>query len=120
MVFAAVVYADEGADSEMQAVMQEHAAVYRTSDLLAVMVGGDTTHVVVDGGQDGDGFLGHIDTGEDGGRLTDAGQPLGEKVGGQVVQMQVDVILLGSHTACRELAAELPDGRTVVTQQRGT
>ena len=66
------------------------------SDDLTVMVGGDTTHVVVDGGQDGDGFLGHIDAGKDGGRLTDTGQPLGEKVGGQVVQVQVDVILLGS------------------------
>ena len=65
-------------------------------DDLTVMVGGDATHVVVHSRQNGDGFLGHIDAGKDGGRLTDTGQPLGEEVGGQVVQMQVDVILLGS------------------------
>ena len=66
------------------------------TDDLTVVVGGDTTHVVMHGGQYRDGFLGHIDTGKDGSSLTDTGQPFGEEVGGQVVQMQVDVILLGT------------------------
>ena len=48
---------------------------------FTVVIGGDATHVAVDHGKDGDGFLGDIDSGEDCGRFTDSGQPFGQQVG---------------------------------------
>ena len=78
-------------------------------DLLGVLLGGledlsevvgrKTTHVVVDGGEDGDGLLGDIDTSEDGGGLRDTGKSLVEEIGGEVVEVEVDVILEGTDTA---------------------
>ena len=78
-------------------------------DLLSVLLGGledlsevvgrKTTHVVVDGGEDGDGLLGDIDTSEDGGGLRDTGKSLVEEIGGEVVEVEVDVILEGTDTA---------------------
>ena len=44
-----------------------------------------TSHVVVHGGQYRDGFLGDVDPGKDGGRLTDARQPLGQQFRRQMV-----------------------------------
>mmetsp|Transcript_69425 Transcript_69425/g.145005 ORF Transcript_69425/g.145005 Transcript_69425/m.145005 type:complete len:556 (-) Transcript_69425:101-1768(-) len=67
-------------------------------DHLCLPIGGDASHVVVHGGQDGSGLLGHIDTGEDLGSLGDAGQSLGQGLRGQVVQVQVDVVLVGADT----------------------
>ena len=72
-------------------------------DDLAEVIGGDAAHVVVHGGQDRDGFFGDVDAGEDGRRLGDAGQPFGQEVRGEVIQMKVAVILLGSD------APALPD-----------
>mmetsp|Transcript_36508 Transcript_36508/g.92269 ORF Transcript_36508/g.92269 Transcript_36508/m.92269 type:complete len:522 (-) Transcript_36508:522-2087(-) len=71
----------------------------RRAEHLAVVVGGDAAHVVVHGGDHGDRLLRHVHARKDGGRLTDAGQPLREQLRRQVVQVQVDVVLLGAHAA---------------------
>ena len=65
---------------------------------LSSVLGGDTTHVVVNSGQDGDGLLGDIDTRENGGGLRDTGETLVEDRSGQVRELEVDVILLGTDT----------------------
>ena len=51
------------------------------------------------GRQDRDGLLGHVDAGEDPGALGDARQALGQDLGIQVVEVQVDVILVRTHPA---------------------
>lgn len=63
---------------------------------LTSVASGDTTHVVVDGGKDGDGLLADIDTGENAGRLRDTGETLGKNLGGKVAELEVDVVLLGT------------------------
>jgi hypothetical protein len=60
---------------------------------LTMVVGGDTSHVVVNGGKNRNGLLSHIDASKDESGFRDAGQSLVEDVWGQVVQMQKDVIL---------------------------
>jgi hypothetical protein len=67
-------------------------------DDLTGVLGRDTTHVVVDGGKNGDGLLADIDTSEDGGGLGDTGQTLVENLGGQVRKLEVDVVLVGTDT----------------------
>ncbi|KAF9799504.1 hypothetical protein SFRURICE_018691 [Spodoptera frugiperda] len=66
---------------------------------LSTEVGGGTTHVVVHGGQYWDGFLSDVHSGEDHGRLRDTGQALLQLFRGQVVQLEVDVVLLGTAAA---------------------
>ncbi len=53
--------------------------------------GGGGAHV--DGGDDGDGFLCDVHPGEDSSGLADAWQPLRQQLWGQVVQVQVQVVL---------------------------
>lgn len=59
---------------------------------------GNTTHVVVNSGQDGDGLLGNVDTGEDAGSLRDTGQTLVQDLRRQVAELQVDVVLVRADT----------------------
>jgi hypothetical protein len=66
---------------------------------LSSPVGGDTSHVVMDGGEYGDGLLGGVDTSENVSSLKDTRETFVESLWGQVVQMQVDVITIGSTTA---------------------
>ena len=63
---------------------------------LAAEVGGHTTHVVVHGGEDGDGLLCGVDAGKDGGRLDNAWQALLEDLLWQVGELQVHVVLVGA------------------------
>lgn len=63
------------------------------------MVGGNAPHVVVHRGQARDRLLGHVYPRENGGRLADAGQALGQEVRRQVVQVQVNVVFLGAAPA---------------------
>lgn len=70
----------------------------RSAANLSLVVCGNATHVVVDGGQDGDRLLCDVDSGKDHGRLRDAGQPGGQLLGGQVVELQEHVVLLWTHT----------------------
>ena len=58
------------------------------------------THtVVVDGGEDGNGLFGDIDTREDSRSLGDTGETLVEDLCGQMAELEVDVVLLGTDTA---------------------
>ena len=66
---------------------------------LALVVGWNATHVVVNRWEDRDGFAGHIDAGEDPGRLGDSGQTDGQLLWREVVQLKVDMIFLGSAAA---------------------
>ncbi len=66
---------------------------------LAMVVGGNTTHVVVHGGEHGDGLLGDVHAGENLGRLRDTRETLMENGGGKMVEVEVDVVLVGAHTA---------------------
>ena len=61
---------------------------------LAVIVGRDAAHVVVDGRQDRDRLLGHIDAGEDARALGNARQPLVQHLRIEMVEVQVDVVLV--------------------------
>ena len=61
---------------------------------LAVIVGRDAAHIVVDGRQDRDRLLGQIDAGEDARALGNAGQPLMQHLGIEMVEVQVDVVLV--------------------------
>lgn len=65
---------------------------------LTVVVGGDTTHVVVDSGQDGDGLLGDVNTSEDLRSLGDTGQSLVENLSRQVRELEEEMVLLGANT----------------------
>lgn len=65
---------------------------------LTSVASGDTTHVVVDGGEDGNGLLADIDTSEDTGGLGDTGESLGENLSGEMAELEVDVVLLGADT----------------------
>lgn len=54
------------------------------------------THVVVNGGYNGNGFSGHVNAREDHRSLWDSRQSSGQLLRRQVVQLQVDVVLLRS------------------------
>ena len=62
-------------------------------DGLSSVVGGDASHVVVDSGQDGDGFPGHVNTSEDHRSLRDSGESCSQLLWRKMMQLQVDVIL---------------------------
>mmetsp|Transcript_5189 Transcript_5189/g.6776 ORF Transcript_5189/g.6776 Transcript_5189/m.6776 type:complete len:277 (-) Transcript_5189:520-1350(-) len=66
---------------------------------FAKMIGGDTTHVVVNSGQHRNWFFGNIHTCKNGGSLTDSRQSLSKQVRWKMIQMQVDMILFRSDTA---------------------
>lgn len=66
---------------------------------LSLVVCGYSTHVVVDGGQDRDGFFGDVDSSEDHGCLWDTRQPCGQLLRRQVVKLQVYVVLLWTNTS---------------------
>ncbi len=78
-------------------------------DNLTSVASRDTAHVVVDGGQDGNGLLGDVDTSEDAGRLRDAGEALGKNLGGEMAELEVDVVLVRADTAA---VADLHGHRT--------
>ena len=66
---------------------------------LAVIVRRDAAHIVVNGRQDRDRGLGHIDAGEDFRALGNARQALVQHGGIEVVEVQVDVVLVRAHAA---------------------
>ena len=59
----------------------------------------DAAHVVVHRGQHRHGLLGDVDPGEDPRGLGDAGQALGDHLRVEVLDVQVDVVLLGTDAA---------------------
>ena len=68
-------------------------------DHLAVVVAGDAAHVVVHRRLHRDRRLGDVDAGEDARGLGNARQPLVDDRGTQVLEVQVDVVVLGAHAA---------------------
>lgn len=60
---------------------------------------GDTTHVVVNGGENGDGLLGNVNTSENGGGLGNTGESLVEHGGGQMRQLEEDVVAVLANTS---------------------
>ena len=69
------------------------------ADDLGSDVGGNATHDVMHGRNNGDRLFVRIDAGEGARGLDDARQTLVEDIGGQVLEMQVDVVLLIAHAA---------------------
>lgn len=104
---------EQGVGTETVSTVDGHASGFTTgeetghnlvvallinSEHLTSVPGGDTTHVVVDGGKDGDGLLANIDTSEDTSGLRDTGETLGKNLGGEMAQLEVDVVLLRADT----------------------
>lgn len=73
-------------------------AVLVDGDDLTGIASGDTTHVVVDGGKNGNGLLADINTSKDASSLRDTGQTLGKNLGRQMAELEVDVVLVGADT----------------------
>ena len=65
---------------------------------LTTPVGRNTTHVVMHGGKDGNGLLGCIDTSEDMSSLKNTWETLMDLLGWQMVQVEVNVVIIGTHT----------------------
>jgi hypothetical protein len=65
---------------------------------LSGVLGGDTSHVIVDCRQNGDRFLGDVHSGENGGSLRDTGETLVEDRGRQVRELEVNVITIRADT----------------------
>lgn len=78
-----------------------HDGVLRVAHHLRLPVRWDAAHVVVHRGQHRRGLLGDVDAGEDLGGLGDARQALRQGLGGQVVQVQVDVVLFANTISLR-------------------
>mmetsp|Transcript_15598 Transcript_15598/g.21318 ORF Transcript_15598/g.21318 Transcript_15598/m.21318 type:complete len:375 (-) Transcript_15598:215-1339(-) len=66
---------------------------------LSVVVRGNASHVVVNCGQNRNRLLGDVHARKDGRGLRDAGQALRQQVRGEVVEVQVNVVLLGPDAA---------------------
>mmetsp|Transcript_11997 Transcript_11997/g.21516 ORF Transcript_11997/g.21516 Transcript_11997/m.21516 type:complete len:570 (-) Transcript_11997:118-1827(-) len=65
---------------------------------LTLVVGGNTTHVVVNGGEDGNRLLSNINTGENSSGLRDTGETLSKEFRGKMVEVEENVVLLGTNT----------------------
>ena len=73
-------------------------AVYHLGH-LSFVVGRDTSHVVVNCGDDWNGFFCDVDVGEDFSGLGDTGKTLMEDLWIKVVQVEVDVVFLGTNAS---------------------
>lgn len=80
---------------------------------LPLVVGGDAAHVIVHGGKHGDRLLGDVHTREDHGCLRDARQAHSQLFRGEVMQLQVHVILLRA-TASGEKEHHAVRSRTAI------
>mmetsp|Transcript_96763 Transcript_96763/g.301817 ORF Transcript_96763/g.301817 Transcript_96763/m.301817 type:complete len:694 (-) Transcript_96763:27-2108(-) len=96
-----------------------HDGVALVPDDLRLPVRGDAAHVVVHGREHRGRLLRDVDARKDLGRLGDAGQALSERLGRQVVQVQVDVVLVGAHTTAlahlqgHRAAHDVPGGQVL-------
>lgn len=68
----------------------------RIVEHLSLVVGWNSSHVVVDSWDDWNGLLGDIDSGEDHGGLGDSWESLLELLGWKMVKLEVDVVLVWS------------------------
>jgi len=74
-------------------------SVSTLGDDLSLPVSRNTTHVVVDRGNDWDGFFSHINTSENVSCFRNTRKSFLEGIGRKMVQMEVYVILLGANTS---------------------
>jgi hypothetical protein len=104
---------EEGIGSQAVGPVHRHASSFTTreqtwnnlvltslvncEDLTSVL-GWDATHVVVDGRENWDRLLADIDTGEDRCGLRDTWETLVKNLGGQMAELQVDVVLIRANT----------------------
>ena len=71
---------------------------------LSLEIGGNTSHIVVDCGNDRNRFFGDIHVSEDLSCFGDTWQSLVQDGGVKMVEVEIDVIILGSHTSsCEDL-----------------
>jgi hypothetical protein len=68
------------------------------SDDFTCVLGRNTTHVVMDGRQDGDGLLGNVDTCENGGSLRNTRETLVENLRWQMAELEVNVVFVRANT----------------------
>ena len=68
-------------------------------DDLSFPVGGNSTHVVVHGGEHRNRLLGSVNTSEDVSGLDDSWKALHESFGGQMVEVEVDVVSFGTNSS---------------------
>lgn len=71
-------------------------------------------------GQDRDGLFSHVDSSEDHGRLGDPGQPGGQLLRRQVVELQVHMVLVRTHTSTESRAAVLSTASCLQPRSRKT
>ena len=74
-------------------------AVGPDGDDFAHVIGGDAAHVVVHRRHHRQRLAGEVDTGENLAAFGDPGQPFGQHLGIDVIEMQVDVVLVRTHPA---------------------
>ena len=70
-----------------------------SGDNLSLPVRRDTTHVVMDSGEDGNGLLGGINTGKDVSGLNNTRKSLEESLLRKMVEMKMNVIAIGTDTS---------------------
>ena len=82
-----------------QAGLEAIRVVRRRVQRLPPVIGRDAAHVVVDGRDDRDRLLIHVDAGENLGAFRNAGQAFSKRFRRQVVQIEVDMVAIGAHAA---------------------
>ena len=78
--------------------VNSHLTSFLYYSYLSSVVGRNTAHIVVHGGQDGNRFASHVNTSEDHGSFGDARKTAGKLFRRQVVELKVNVILVRSAT----------------------
>ena len=81
------------ADREQAGHDRVGIAVLQRHD-LAMIIGRDAAHIIMDGRHDRDRLAGQVDIGEDLRRLGDAGQALGEDLRVDMVEVKEDMVLV--------------------------
>ena len=87
---------------------------------FAPVVRGDASHIVVHSRQYGDRLLRDVDAGKHPRAFRNARQALGQRLGRQVVQVQMDMVTLGTHAAaladlhCHAAADHIARGEVLV------
>lgn len=103
----------EGVGAQSVSTVDRHTSSLTTREqtrdnlVLTVLINGkdltsvssrNTTHVVVDGGQDRNGLLANIDTSENTGGLGDTRKTLSKNLSRQVRELEEDVVLVSTNT----------------------
>ena len=82
-----------------QAGLERVRVVRRRVQRLPPVIGRDAAHVVVDGRDDRDRLLVHVNAGENLGAFRNTRQAFSQRLRRQVVQVKVDMVAIGAHAA---------------------